>query len=162
MQESLHLAPKSLKSVESPSPADFKGMSGRVVLLRVLTIPEIERCDAAATGKFAKAGGTTVGELEAFRQSERIRMMVVGASEEHVAPAQRMKAAIIPITDADREGASMLPGENGIGQDMGRRVENLFTAKDLPVLRIWDRKHHSVAEEDLEEILGEAIPMAPQ
>lgn len=163
MQESLHLIPKSLKSKAAPLvPADFKGMSGRVVVLRVLSIPDIERADAAATRKFATSGGTTVGELEAFRQAERIRLMVVGASAPHIAPEERMTAKIVEITDADRDGVSMLPGEGGIGQDAGKRVEDLFTAKDLPILRVWDRQHHSVTEEDLEEVLGEAIPMAPR
>lgn len=159
MQESLHLIPKSLKSkAGAVVPADFKGMSGRVVLLRVLGIPEIERTDATATRKFVAGGGTTVGELEAFRQKERLRAMIVGVSAEHVAPADRMSARVSPVTDADLDGSSMTPGEDGIGKDTGRRFEDLFTAKDLPILRVWDRQHHSVSEEDLEEILGEAIP----
>lgn len=162
MQESLHLIPKSLKSkAGAVVPADFKGMSGRVVLLRVLGIPEIERTDAAATRKFVAGGGTTVGELEAFRQKERLRAMIVGVSAEHVAPADRMSARVSPVTDADLDGSAIDPSTvaDGIAKGgNGRRFEDLFTAKDLPILRVWDRQHHSVSEEDLEEILGEAIP----
>ena len=187
MRESIHLVPKSLKdrlavhaaavahakAVGQAEPsdlalaeADFKGMSGRVVLLRELGIPEYERVERAAIREFAAAGGSIMGELEAYRQAARVRAMVVGVSDEHVDPRQRMSAQVRTLTDADKEGAAaaldargeVTANKDGVAKGNGRSFAELFTTKDLVALRVWDRKHHSLSDDDMEEILGEAIP----
>lgn len=181
MQETIHLVPKSLKDKiavhdaanaaraakgQPPLPdltltaADFKSMSGRVVVLRELSIPEIEKAEKSA---FRRIDDSTVNaEFEGFRQGERMRAMIVAVSDEHVDPRQRMTAKTRPVTAADLEGVAMA-GEastDGTKQGNGRSFGELFTAKDLAVLRTWDRKHHSVMQEDVDDILGEAIPTA--
>lgn len=178
MRETIHLIPKSIRDKvaahhkavaeaekkKQPAPAalvltdaDWGSMSGRVVTLRELSISEMERADQSAYRRVNEH--TVAAEFEGFRQEARMRMMIVGVSSDKVDPRKAREAKVLPVSEADLEGVSMTPGgDSGVGKSTGRSFAELFTAKDQVVLRAWDRRHHSVSQEDLDAILGEAIP----
>lgn len=180
MQETIHLVPKALKDKlaahakataeatkkgQTPpadiviTEADFGSMSGRVVTLRELGIPEMERADQYAYKRVNE--NTVAAEFEGLRQGARMRAMIVAVSDKFVDPRKSREPNILhPVSDADLEGVSMEPGRDGFGAKTGRAFVDLFTAKDQIVLRTWDRKHHAVTQEDVDSILGEAIPTA--
>jgi hypothetical protein len=168
MSDRIHLAPKSLrKRATAPKDAgtlsslraeDFAGFTGRVVLLKPLTLAQSEACDAAARRRITE--DSNLLEFDSMRQMARLRAAIVGVSEPAVDPARWMEAPIRPVTEADLEGVSMEPGKDGFGTPKGLRLDELFSAKDLQVLRAWDSKHHRVAQDEIDDILGNAIPTA--
>jgi hypothetical protein len=181
MRETIHLVPKALrdkiaahqkavaaasKKGEPPpadlvlTDADFGSMSGRVVTLRELGIAEMEKADQYAYRRVSES--TVAAEFEAMRQDARMRAMIVAVSEPKVDPRKaREPGTVKPISQSDLEGMGVGDvGDSGMAKGNGRSFAELFTAKDQVILRNWDRRHHSVTQDDVDSILGEAIPMA--
>lgn len=170
-KDRIHLVPKSLRQRTAAVAAakkagaltplreeDFQGFSGRVVLLKPLSLPQCEAADAYARRRITE--DSNLMEFDAHRQMARLRSAIVGASEPLVDPAQWMEVPVRPLTEADLEGVSMEPGKDGFGTPKGLTIADLFTARDILVLRAWDAKHHRVTQEEVDDILGNSIPTA--
>lgn len=173
MGDRIHLIPSALRrkveaynatDVRRDAPAvitkrDLGNMSGRVVLLRELSLPE---CNAAEDDALRRIGdGDNLAKFDIFRQTGRLFKSIVGVSDPGVHPDDFLTAKIHKVTEMDLEGAGMAsPGHDGTGKSNGLAFAELFGAKDQAVLRAWDREHHSIAVDDVNDILGKAVPTA--
>lgn len=169
MKDRVHLAPKSLrkrvaaaqKAAGTLSPLrdeDFEGFSGRVVLLKPLSLSQCEAADHHAGRRMTPE--SNLMEFDTLRQMARLRSAIVGVSEPLVDPARWTEAAVRSLTEADLEGVSMEAGKDGFGVPKGLTLAELFTPKDLIVLRAWDTKHHRLPQDEVDDILGNSIPAA--
>lgn len=141
----------------------FGFMSGRLVQLRVLGLDEIMAAEKVARRRITE--DMTGMDFDALCQQERLTRIVIGVSDPHIDPREKdpatnPRATVRPVTQADLEGVSLTPGADGTGKPTNRRLGDLFAPKDLDILRAWDRRHHSTSLQDIEDVLGNAMPTA--
>ena len=117
-----------------------KGFSGRAVRLRELAPAEVEANLTAA----AKLAGKEAGPLEIKKIEWRnaVKMMIVEFTE--------------PCADPMADGVKWRKVSPGMLEDMGE----YFKAKDVALLEHFYRDQNEVLQDEVDDILGKALPVA--
>lgn len=117
-----------------------KGFSGRAVICRELDPSEVED-NVTAAAKLVDKDATVI-EFKKTEWRNGVKLMVVKFSE--------------PCADPLAEGVKWKDNSAGLLDDLG----TYFTSKDVGVLQGIFRNFHEVSEDELNDIVGKALPVS--